>query len=349
MATTAYTIYSHYDPEDREALERETGQTIINVDGDEEWQSEAVKAFKRKQAPPRFVPATKSNLSVDDWTRSNLRQSSNSKGLSEWYRSMVPADTKPIASSSSSRVIQSKLEIEKQKPTKNDWFIQKALSSSQSSAHVTFHTPKPSLADMLARDPPNTTPFKPPVFLTLGPSNKGFAMLQNKGWNEGEALGLSSGTGIVREEKQDLEIEVEVDLEEGDGEIMEIRKISVVDLTGSDSEAEDDQLDSTTLTSIEDSNYGRKALLTPLPTVLKSDRLGIGLKAKTVPGTGPFKGYKTSMKRVTHNAAALAAHYHQAEEARKRKSRWGKGQRGFAKRDKEEQGKRRELLAYMNS
>ena len=43
--------------------------------------------------------------------------------------------------------------------------------------------------------------------------------------------------------------------------------------------------------------HGGKALLTPLPTVLKPDRLGIGLKAKMV---GP---YKASQKRVTHNAA----------------------------------------------
>ena len=91
------------------------------------------------------------------------------------------------------------------------------------------------------------------------------------------------------------------------------------------------------------SKNGRKALLTPLPTVLKSDRLGIGLKART---EGP---YKASVKRITHNAAALADHYRQAEEARLRKKKWGKGKRGFARRDKEEQARRRNLLAYMNS
>ena len=54
-----------------------------------------------------------------------------------------------------------------------------------------------------------------------------------------------------------------------------------------------------------------KALLTPLPTVLKPDRLGIGLKAKKV---GP---YKASQKRVTHNAAAaLAAHMKVNEQSR---------------------------------
>ena len=88
--------------------------------------------------------------------------------------------------------------------------------------------------------------------------------------------------------------------------------------------------------------HGGKALLTPLPTVLKSDRLGIGLKAKKV---GP---YKASQKRVTHNAAALAAHVKANEERRLFRQNVGRGTRGFGRAEKRESEKRKKLLAYLN-
>ncbi|KAJ3801525.1 hypothetical protein GGU11DRAFT_768914 [Lentinula aff. detonsa] len=235
------------------------------------------------------------------------------------------------------------------KPTKNDWFIQKVLGSDPSTR--LGRTSSPSLADMLARNPlpaPNEERFKPPVFLAIGPSNKGFTMLQNSGWNEGEALGQD----VVRRQriqrndpspwvKEEI---VEVQVGDGDGDITEIKKIPIIDLTASDSEPETRSEDEGDIDiSVDRQETGRKALLTPLPTVLKSDRLGIGLKAKTA---GP---YKESVKRVTHNAAALAAHHQRAEEARMRKEKWGRGRRGFARRDKEEQINRRNMISYMNS
>ncbi|KAK7048430.1 hypothetical protein R3P38DRAFT_2764399 [Favolaschia claudopus] len=94
---------------------------------------------------------------------------------------------------------------------------------------------------------------------------------------------------------------------------------------------------------IEFEGSSRKALVTPIATVLKSDRLGIGLKAKT---TGP---YKESQKRITHNAAAMAAHVKVAEALRKQKKLTGRGHRGFARKAKAESVNRRDLLAYMNA
>jgi len=91
------------------------------------------------------------------------------------------------------------------------------------------------------------------------------------------------------------------------------------------------------------SAHGGKALLTPIATVLKSDRLGIGLKAKTA---GP---YKASQKRVTHNAEAMAAHVRAAEEARKRKEKFGRGRRGFKRQRNMEETKRKAMLAYLNT
>ncbi|KAE9392788.1 hypothetical protein BT96DRAFT_999996 [Gymnopus androsaceus JB14] len=181
MATTAFTIYSHYDPQDREFLELETGQATTDADSATDevvWQSEAVKAFKRKQAPPPKA-ASKSTL---DWTRSSkssLDSSSNNE-ISGWYRSVVPSAPSPRPNPSRTQSTEPKphphphtpVRNQNQKPTENDWFFQKVLSSSSNPSAT---TPAPSLADMLARNPPPSptqSPFKPPVCLALGPSNK---------------------------------------------------------------------------------------------------------------------------------------------------------------------------------
>jgi hypothetical protein len=158
--------------------------------------------------------------------------------------------------------------------------------------------------------------------------------------------------------KETMEIKVE-----NFDDVSELRNIEVIDLTLSDSD-EDVELDSgvevgnkseepstcgdiwspsskDTTNGHSTSLYERKALLTPIATVLKSDRLGIGLKAKTV---GP---YKVSQKRVTHNAAALAAHVKAAEESRKRRRLFGRGHRGFEKQRSKEEESRKAMVAHL--
>ncbi|KAF9077848.1 hypothetical protein BDP27DRAFT_1311780 [Rhodocollybia butyracea] len=372
MATTSYTIYSHYDPATREQLERDTGQLPsesleddIDKDSELEWQTESAKAFKqRAPPPPRFVRASgsgwSSSLNSSSPGAGSSSSTSDSK-ISGWYRSIIPdTNTDPSPSPSRSTSVPQnppaqnpKHQAHKPTISKNDWFIQKALPTPSPT-----RTPTPTLADLLARNPPPppNTKFKPP------------------GWREGEVLGADvvrrnrtkqrkkvNGRNVSRVNTKETQEEIEIQLGDGDGEITEIRKVDVVDLTadsdfdldseaGSEAEAEpddeqdsnaDDIIDPRTQTSHVVTGH-RTALLTPIPTVLKSDRLGIGLKAKTV---GP---YKASMKRVTHNAAALAAHYKRAEEARIRKGIWGKGRRGFARKDKQERERRREMLRYFN-
>ena len=277
---------------------------------------------------------------------------------------------------------------------RSDWFISSVLSHSPSTASgpdspAPGPRPPPTLADMLARDPPPNKlqeAYTPPTWIMLPPSNRGFQMLQKSGWSEGEPLGpyFTRRQDIVQTEQQPVagpsnlgkrkaaqetrttEIEVE-----GYDDIVEIKKGQVIDLTVSDdgesissSDEEisdedamelDDEVPRSPNLPSENSNpastraspprgegHGGKALLTPLPTVLKSDRLGIGLKAKTV---GP---YKASQKRVTHNAAALAAHVQANEERKLLKQKVGRGSRGFARAEKSESEKRKSLLAYLN-
>lgn len=186
-------------------------------------------------------------------------------------------------------------------------------------------------------------------------------MLQQSGWSEGEALGASAPRRTLTQkalEKRPARTilddrELSVKMEEGevvlgddDDEVREVRKVEIVDLTLSDSD-EDTETQATIDTASEHPaivpSHNPTALLTPIATVLKSDRLGIGLKAKTV---GPFK---ESKKRVTHNQAALAAHVRSTEEMRMRKALLGRGSKSFARLAKAEAESRKRLLAHLNA
>ena len=184
------------------------------------------------------------------------------------------------------------------------------------------------------------------------------------------SIPLSQEPATKGEEEEE---EILID-DDGDDPIVEIRKkahVPMIDLTQSDTESDDEGEDedetddnndtidendddinsrappptsSTTKTaSDDDPRATQTALLTPLPTVLKSDRLGIGLKAKT---EGP---YRSSVKRVTHNAAALAAHVKAAEDRRRAQRLLGKGRRAFARADRLERERRQNMLAYLSN
>lgn len=248
----------------------------------------------------------------------------------------------------------------------------KAMQSEPSSSVL---TPVPTLADILARDPPplpSEGKYTPPVWLEIGPSNKGFGMLQRSGWNEGEPLGPNvPRRKPLKDILPDDEITPTKFKDKGKGhlkftspsfhqqtkmenlsEISELRNIDVIDLTLSDSDSDDSSVkvedgrpeDHGGFTDVDidiSPTHGGIALLTPIATVLKSDRLGIGLKAKTA---GP---YKASRKRVTHNAAALAAHIRAAEENRRRMKEHGRGRRGHEKQRRMEEEKRKAMLAFL--
>ncbi|KAJ7784484.1 hypothetical protein B0H16DRAFT_299399 [Mycena metata] len=360
MATKSYTIYSHYDPRtQRDKLERETGQVPPEeLDSGEAWEAEARLAFhKRQLPPPRFVPAQRDAIAEPPKSHPRPTPASDVAG---WYRSLTETTnprprvtSQPPAAGPSTTTMRRPRE----RRDKNNWFIMNAIASEPPPVAAASST----LADILERDPPQQG-YTPPVWLALGPANRGFAMLQNSGWREGEPL----GPGIVRrrvasEEPQEMipttrgnqvpmSVKEEIlDEPMGGGQNGSSDKV-IIDLTMSDSESSEES-DSENgaihddTTSINEDTEGslRKALITPIATVLKSDRLGIGLKAKTV---GP---YKASQKRITHNAAAMSGHIRAAEELRKQKKKMGRGHRGFARQKKAEETNRKELLAYMNA
>jgi len=201
-------------------------------------------------------------------------------------------------------------------------------------------------------------------------------MLQQHGWREGEPLGpdvirrrfaadLTPETeminikarGKARQYPKTTKLYAHELKSEIDDEVVEVRQVDVIDLTLSDSESSEGDFGNESEGMINDisieppssiashttESHGRKALVTPIATVLKSDRLGIGLKVKT---EGP---YKASQKRITHNAAAISAHIKAAESLRKRQKEYGRGRRSFGRERKLEEAGRKKLLAYLNN
>lgn len=339
------------------------------------WEETSFPARPFREAP-RFVPAT---ISHEDSSICQPTHGSDiGASVAGWYRSVTRKATTAVdhpspATQSTTRTGPSgscteKHEIPNKRVearNKNNWFILRAIESEPSSVSSTA-LPLPTLADILARDPPCVEGgYSPPVWLTLGPSNKGFTMLQQRGWNEGEGLGprvrrrapiggdfldakntpRSMETWSERKRITAKEIH-EVEREDG---VQDMQNVDVIDLTLSDSdEVQESGLDLSDYSSRSEpmrrspSPHSPSALLTPIATVLKSDRLGIGLRAKTI---GP---HKASRKRVTHGAAALAAHIKAAEETRKKKAAMGHGWRGFAKMAKKERESRQKMLADLN-
>lgn len=211
-------------------------------------------------------------------------------------------------------------------------------------------------------------------------------MLQNQGWSEGEGLGCHASSNdahtsqALETKKEKMRKRARLDsasssreqvtevvlVPDDDDPIVEVRKKPaesvMIDLTQSDVDvdeeddrwsdngegsndddsADDDDDGADSPASASDPRAAQTALLTPLPTVLKSDRLGIGLKAKT---EGP---YRSSVKRVTPNAAALAAHLKATEDMRRAQRRHGKGRRAFARVERLERESRQNIMAYLS-
>ncbi|TCD61615.1 hypothetical protein EIP91_008159 [Steccherinum ochraceum] len=391
MATIARYIYSHYDPPTKprnpDVQETPNDSRLDNEEPDP-WQTESTfGAQKRLGRAPRFVPAIISYDEINDMIgspaeaqqRISTKEEKN-QDVSAWYRSLTRGTITPASAADGSGTSttlssrpQTPLDVlalvpststSRPRPTvtKNDWFIRKALQDQPSS---TSATPPPTLADILEREPPAATKeqaLRPPVFLALGPSNRGYTMLERSGWSEGEALGPYAvrkqrpAQGVEggserrkRARSEDRKLVVEEMQQEvaygSDGDVSEVRKVEVVDLTLSDSDVEEDaeiKPETSDEQPEQQRSHDGKALLTPIPTILKADRLGIGLKAKTV---GP---YRVSKKRVTHNQAALAAHTQSTEEMKRMKKIMGRGTRAFARAAKADSEQRRQLLASLN-
>ncbi|KAJ7259515.1 hypothetical protein B0H12DRAFT_1201705 [Mycena haematopus] len=343
MATTSFTIYSHYDPKKQLRAQGETAQRPTEgqeIDPADVWDAEAQIAFPtRRVPPPLFVPAVGDAVSLPH-PKSRPPLDSN---VALWYRSLTETaqGSRPVSTSASAPAPSPPVPRPRERRSKNNWFIMNAITSEPA---PTTGTPS-TLADILAREPPplpHEEKYNPPVFFGFG------------GWSEGEPLGPDfprrpSARGDTVPQDMIATPNGPIGNEKGT-----VVPAEIIDLTMSDSESEESEPESEPDGERDIDNVpvafgahtegsSRKALITPISTVLKSDRLGIGLKAKTI---GP---YKASQKRITHNAAAMAMHVKATEALRRQKKLTGRGHRGFARQRKAEEANRRDLLAYMNT
>jgi hypothetical protein len=157
-----------------------------------------------------------------------------------------------------------------------------------------------------------------------------------------------------------------------DQDITELKKVEVVDLTelsdedSGEDEEEDDEIEEVNLEEGQDSpldshGHGGTALLTPISTILKTDKLGIGLKPKLTSSVLTKGAYRVPvLKNTKHNQAytvksngfRVTNTRSVVEEIRRREREqrelWGRGRRGLERKKKREESERKGLLAYMN-
>ncbi|KAF8503223.1 hypothetical protein BU17DRAFT_101722 [Hysterangium stoloniferum] len=398
MSLVCHTITSHYTAQEGDTIEKD-----VDKEEQDSWVTEKSFGNARRlhsKTAPAFVRAT---VQCDEYgmptmgtgdIQADRGQVKDPLEVSEWYRNLTERGREKVfdqrvtavsrgfkaQTEAPGRSYSEDLNINTIKNSDSSGNITPAIRQSRANwftSHPPTHnatpTSKPStLADILSRNPPplpSEPTFTSPVFLFIGPANRGFQMLQKKGWQEGEGLGsgrvekkrVRAGlrANQVKEEDSSAFSSTEVidlTLDDSDGEkTTTSRAQEVVDLTlHSDSESGDDDDDDAICS---DDHYNDQndtqspephaipttsgiALITPLPTTLKADRLGIGLKAR--------RHSKAKAKAITHTSAALAAHIRAANQMKKEKGRFGKGWRGLARKNKRAERERVGMLKYLN-
>ncbi|CEL62585.1 hypothetical protein RSOLAG1IB_04941 [Rhizoctonia solani AG-1 IB] len=309
MATEAFTIVSNYDKPGDEILGTVQKEAVLSSDIDALWESEAGPSniSLKRRIPPRFVPASNANTSTYSGKVPEHAVKTEANDIASWYAGLSRSQTAARQPESPSQPelpsSRSSSKNKPSKPSKNDWFIHRALSNLPKDDAPVQNA---SLADMLQQAPPSLeNPIQPPVFLHLGPNNRGWGMLQRHGWEEGRPLGLGSapvtpGGSIPSTPSHEL-----------------LTPSSQTD--GQDQLAESDEVTQAS---------SRTALITPLRTTLKVDKRGIGPRSKSMPKPA-----------VTHSLSDIRL---AAERARRERD--GRGKRGFARTARREAEERSQLF-----
>ena len=377
MALNAFTIYSHPEPI------KESKISDLSPELDEGAQGPSSKPLVR--IPNNFVSA---KGDYDEFGRLtgtpevaidvNAKDMGSRARIGDWYSSLQRTQT-PATLTSAPR---------SQSPHTSHSRSTAPTASTSHAAHTTNwfkplvpdlqNTPTAdSLAEMLKRDPPDSqNPLIPPVHYALGPQNRGYEMLTKGGWEEGQPLGPTSkrtqrpsseatSSSYMKKEKWatltgDMPKLVLRDEHDGSTLLVDITNAEEDDEEESETSDEeennglfsaDDPTQEETGMIVDARQDGRsqdKAILTPIPVVLKNDRTGLGLTKKK--------------RLVTHSSLALRHHIQQgklerrnhATEARQMerdymRGMYGRGKRAYARKAAAEQEKRKRIRELMNS
>jgi hypothetical protein len=347
MATTAFRIVSHYEPEQRHDTPTESEQDTL-------WR--AGPSFSRRyDKPPKFVASSAGirdegeSLPIVPATAapvSNL--DSGPPSLADWYKSLErrPDSPRSVRTESESSATASNVKQPSSTPiSRREWFIKSALNSQQQSA-PTYRSSSvySTIGDIITRNPPKPLPPSPPpkkrsfnghVWNALGPENRGYGLLQRYGWSEGQGLGVGSLRDSqipTPSQSQSSAIPTQVEsssegemVSGGDSyeEPIDLTEDVVIDLTLSSDDEEAAAEDQTPDNSHRNSQtppsselHGRTTLLVPLPIVPKPDRLGIGLKSN--PNSKDFRREKLAEKKVQVRKAERNLMLKRQSEERKR-------------------------------
>ncbi|KAG8993026.1 hypothetical protein FRB90_000810 [Tulasnella sp. 427] len=354
MATQAFRIVSQYD-----FPKEDMNTNVLSLPDDDGWSTgHTFGPSKRILHPPKFV---RPSGDYDEFGRPKADDEDDEiqiiehkpSNLGQWYHELRRTNSNraqpPLRPASAPTTIPSSSERPAQSTSMNlPPFLQNlSRRLEEDSASTPRTSSSSSIPDMLARAPPplpSDTPFVPPTFTVLGPANKGYTLLERHGWREGDTLGPMNrstgnrgGIGFVAKQEQD-EDDMPKRATRGDTNSANASGDDVADLTLEDGSDSGDDAPTLSTSNALPSSYlpSGRALLTPLPTVLRADNAGVGSK----------KGTK---RVITQSAQAL-----DLLESRKKRNRSRKvdsvvrvGAKALINKSKKEQRERSVLLAYM--
>lgn len=305
MATQAFRIVSQYEPPKEDPV-----PDVMSLPDDGWSTGHTFGLSKRILHPPKFV---RPSGEYDEYGRPKVDEEDDEiqiiehrpSNLGQWYSNLSrsqqtstgevtpppprPASA-PVAEPSSSRRPVQPSSSNLPPFLKN---ISRRLEE-DSSTSTPRASSSSSIPDMLARAPPplpSEAPFVPPTFTVLGPANKGYSLLERYGWREGQTLGPSNpksngsraGIGFVAKQE-----EIEGDESKtailGSRDAADASAVDIVDLTLEDDSDSGDETPTSAAAdtrSLPNLSGGGRALLTPLPTVLRADNAGIGSERGT--------------------------------------------------------------------
>lgn len=373
MALAARTIVSRLSgplrpvaTEDAEPGVDSAQDALTELELDAAWRNERAFGRDGHHTPIDFVPA---RLKFDDFGQllnpadaqsTSCASRADGGSIGSWYSSLprssssTPAPALDPTTATPTAPPPARIQ-RRPKATKDDWFVQKVLAAEPAPPP----SEAPTLSDMLDREPPGPAGgFKAPVWTTIGPGNRGFALLQRSGWQEGQPL----GSGAAGSSQRPIETRRPVVQ----------RQPEIVDLTGEDN---DDTVDLTLDEEDSDESSDERdagsdiepkkepdvdpvslhperdphgtALLVPLPAFLKPDKHGIGVRALAARKELRLKSTAQAIAASTPDGTKR--HQRILAASRKRREEVGRGAQGFERIGRSERDQRQAMMAYMNS
>lgn len=205
------------------------------------------------------------------------------------------------------------------KKPQEPWFLRRCTAAQATSSSPQANSRRShSIAELLDHDPIERHRPKRKIHTHIGPANPGYQLLASMGWTEGSSLGLSRPPPTHPQIIEHPPTESVPNTHQVTSDVV----ATVIDDTdqGSDDEADQDAFCPDPNSESSQPQIRPEALLVPLKSRYKNDRLGIGIKATTTarPSLPPkdvgskkltAKQIIKNQKREQREARALLAYF----------------------------------------